>query len=211
MDFTLKLRPKPGDGANMIFMGVRDDKPGKIPLVLGDETHIGQNNVNAGIILVPKFDTKINHQPFARGLGASTIAIAIHTDLACAAQGQQNQIIAVVKFLLGLHVTSMRHNITSVDLARHAAHLKQHRAILRKSGEDAADIALGEPHGYALSHMPARGNPALANVRKSLAFGPNRKPVSQSHVEQAVNFVRRRLASEIGQRRSLVRQTFRGV
>ena len=65
VNFAFQLRPQMNDCADMIFMGMGDNKAIKLFTIFCDEAYIRHNYVDAGIALITKFYAQINHQPIA--------------------------------------------------------------------------------------------------------------------------------------------------
>ena len=89
----------------MIFMGMGDNEAMKAFTVFGNEANVRHDHINAGVSLIAKLHTKINHQPIARVGRANTIAITVHADFADTAQRQQDEAFTQIVFaflVLGL-------------------------------------------------------------------------------------------------------------
>ncbi len=85
-----QLRPKPGNRAHVVLMGMRDDQPYQAVPALRDEPRIGHHHVHLGVFGATEADPAIDGEPTA----AAAVEIEIHADLARPAQGQEGQITA---------------------------------------------------------------------------------------------------------------------
>ena len=103
VDRAFELRPQPGHRAQMIFMRMGEDEAVQVSLVAGDETHIRQYHVDARVGFLAELHAQIDHQPLPVVGWACAITIAVHADLAGAAQGQEDEVVAVAGFLFGVH------------------------------------------------------------------------------------------------------------
>ena len=95
VDRRLEARPQLDDGADVVFVRVRDDDAGEVGAVLLDEAHVGEDDVDAGVVLAfGEGDAAIDHQPAARILRPEAVEIGVHADLAEAAERQEHEFIA---------------------------------------------------------------------------------------------------------------------
>ena len=94
IDFTAKLRPQIDDGADVVFMGMRQDKAHQRLAVFDDEAQVRQNDVCAGFLGSWKGDAEIDHQPLPVILGPKAVEVDVHADFAEATQGHHNEFVA---------------------------------------------------------------------------------------------------------------------
>src|SRR4029079_18535011 len=95
IDRRLEARPQLDDGADVVLVGMRDDDAGKVGAVLLDETHIWEDDVDAGVVLaLGEGDAAIDHQPAALILRPETVEIGVHADLAQTAKCQEHEFVA---------------------------------------------------------------------------------------------------------------------
>ncbi len=77
--------------ANMVFMTMRQYQCQQVFTLLFNKAGICRNQVNARRIRLAECHAQIDHNPVARTGAAIAVKIAIHPNLARAAQGQKNQ------------------------------------------------------------------------------------------------------------------------
>ena len=63
VDGALKLRPQPGNGAEVILVGMGEHEAVQARFLGGDEAHVRQHHVDAGVRLLAKLHTEVDHQP----------------------------------------------------------------------------------------------------------------------------------------------------
>ncbi len=94
---SIDRRPQPGpkidDRADVVLMSVRDDDAIERRTLLLDEANIGQDDVHARLGIARERDAEVDHQPAARIGGAEAVEIAVHPDLAEAAQRHEDQLV----------------------------------------------------------------------------------------------------------------------
>ena len=81
----------------MVLMAVRQDDAEQVLPPLLDEGEIGQDQVDAGILMIGEGHAEIDHQPFA----LAAVEIDVHADLARAAEREEKQ------FVAGFHLLSV--------------------------------------------------------------------------------------------------------
>ena len=118
IDGAFELRPEPGDGTQVIFMRMGEHDAVEARLFRGDEADVGKHHIDAGVRLLAELDAEIDHQPVPVIGGARAIAIAVHADLARAAQRQEDEFGWKVGSAPGVHVVfrlmaSSSANVTS--------------------------------------------------------------------------------------------------
>ena len=69
---------------------------GEVGAVLLDEAHVGEDHVDAGIVLaLGEGDAAVDHQPLARVGRPEAVEVGVHADLAEAAQRHEYELVAV--------------------------------------------------------------------------------------------------------------------
>ena len=86
-------RPQLDDGADVVLVRVGQHQAGKCAALLLDEAQVGQDHVDAGVVLaLREGDAEIDHQPLARIGGPKAVEIAVHADLADAAERHEHEL-----------------------------------------------------------------------------------------------------------------------
>jgi len=88
VDRAAQLRPEPGDGADMVFMRVRDHEAGQPVPPLGDIGRVGDHDVHFRVFRAAEPHAAIHREPSV----GTAVEVEVHADLAGAAQGQKGQI-----------------------------------------------------------------------------------------------------------------------
>ena len=74
-------------------MRMGQDEAGEVRPLLLDEAQVGQDDVDAGVVLaLGEGDAEIDHQPLARVGGPEAVEIAVHADLADAAERHEHEL-----------------------------------------------------------------------------------------------------------------------
>ncbi len=89
VDRRPQARPKVGDRAQMILVRVREHDADEVAGALLDEGGIGHDHFDAGHAVVAEGDAEIEHQPLA----GMAVEIEVHADLACSAQGKEQELV----------------------------------------------------------------------------------------------------------------------
>ncbi len=88
-----QARPEFRDGAEVVLVRVGEHDTGEARAFFGDEAHVGQDHVDAGIELpLWKGDAEVDHEPRAAVFRADAVKVAVHADLADAAERQEDQL-----------------------------------------------------------------------------------------------------------------------
>ena len=73
----------------MVLMPVRQDDAEQVVAPLLDEGGVGQDQVDAGILMVGEGDAEIDHHPFA----LAAVEIDVHADLVRAAEREEKEFV----------------------------------------------------------------------------------------------------------------------
>ena len=94
IDRTFQARPEVDDGAEMIFMGVRQHEADEVFALLFQKADVGHDEIDAGqMFLVAKGDAEIDREPGPLMAIAEAVDRQVHADLADAAQRRKAQFI----------------------------------------------------------------------------------------------------------------------
>ena len=88
VDRATQLRPEPGDGADVVFVGVSDDQADELVAAFGDVGGVGHHDVDFGVFRAAEAHAAIDGEPFA----AAAIEVEVHADFARSAEGQKGQV-----------------------------------------------------------------------------------------------------------------------
>ena len=91
VDRTFQLRPQPGYGTDVIFMGVRDDQTDQLVAPVGDEPRVGHHHLDLWQLAAAKANATIHRQPFFVSCRAPAVQVQVHADFARPTQGQEGQ------------------------------------------------------------------------------------------------------------------------
>ena len=121
-------RPQLDDGADVVLVRVGQHEAGERAALLLDEAQVGQDHVDAGVVLaLREGDAEIDHQPLARIGGPKAVEIAVHADLADAAERHEHE-------LAGRGFVALVHGH---PLASSCARSVRHASASPLGGEDA--------------------------------------------------------------------------
>src|SRR5260370_37509241 len=94
VDLALQLRPEIYNGAEMVFMGVRQHQADQILALFFQEADVGHDQIDARqMLLVAEGDAEIDREPGALMPVAEAIDRQVHADLADAAERRKGQFI----------------------------------------------------------------------------------------------------------------------
>src|SRR5207244_650238 len=95
-------------GPQVILMCVGEDDPGERLTLVLDEGWVGKHHVDAGLGFIAELDPQVDHQPFARLGITGAIEIAVHPDLAGAAEREEDKLALLRGISGGVHVLRSR-------------------------------------------------------------------------------------------------------
>ena len=98
-----QARPEPWQRAQMILMGVSQNDAGKSGAIGFKERQIGQDDVDSGLGLLAELHAQVDENPLPIVGWAQTIGIAVHADLAHAAQRNEHEFAARWKGVFRSH------------------------------------------------------------------------------------------------------------
>ena len=168
IDRCLEAWPQLDHGADMILVRVRQHQPGEVAPLLLDEAHVGQDDVDAGIVLaLGKRDAAIDHQPLARILGAIAVEVGVHADLTETAQRYEYEL------------------VTAVDPGPHHALFDSSvLVVLLASPSGSVTASVTSPYVKCRSRRPHRRSPAPRRHRarrSGLRLDPRRPARPTAH------------------------------
>ncbi len=94
IDRAFQLRPEIDDGAEMIFMRVRQHQPDQVLALLLQKSDVGHDQVDTGkMLFVAEGDPEIDREPGALMAIAEAVDRQVHADLADAPQRREGQFV----------------------------------------------------------------------------------------------------------------------
>ena len=95
IDRAFQPRPEIDDGAEMVFMGVRQHQPDQVLPLLHQKADVGHDGVDARqMFFVAEGDAEIDREPGALLAVAETIDRQVHADLADAAERRKGEFVS---------------------------------------------------------------------------------------------------------------------
>ena len=88
VDRAAQLRPEPGDGADVVLVGVGDDQADQLVAAFGDVCGVGDHDVDFGVFRAAEAHAAIDGEPLA----AAAVEVEVHADFARSAEGQKGQV-----------------------------------------------------------------------------------------------------------------------
>ena len=76
----------------MVFMRVGENEACELFALAGEERHIRQYNIYAGVTVLPELYAEVHQQPFAVMAMPLPVGIGVHANFACAPKRQEHQI-----------------------------------------------------------------------------------------------------------------------
>src|SRR5262249_1656544 len=122
IDRHAEPRPQLDHGTHVVLVRMREHEACQIGPLLLDEAQIGQDDIDVGVVLtLGEGDAEIDHQPLARGGGAEAVEIAVHADLADAAERHEDKLVSNGRVARALHQPrswgAARANVTSPNVS----------------------------------------------------------------------------------------------